>query len=210
MVKRPAIILLIILALVIGGYFIIKNRSGAADEALPTATPASMLVQESEHGNLTLLEIKDNSTGDAIQLKRFSDGNWSIVEPYEGAADQGTITAAETQLFALKILSSLETAADFSVLGLSKPSYIISLNFADGSEETIQVGAVTPTGSGYYVQRNGKVYVISTYSIDAILGLVNNPPYLATLTPSPQPPTSTPLPSETDLPGTATDTPQNP
>lgn len=192
MVKRPAIILLVILALVIGGYFLIKNRSNEANEAQPTATPASMLIQENEHGNLTLLEIKDNTTSTTLQLKRFSDGNWTIVAPYEGAADQGKVTAAETQLFALKIMSSLETAADFSVLGLSTPGYIISLTFVDGAEETIQVGAVTPTGSGYYVQRNGKVYVISTYSIDAILGLLDNPPYLAPQTPAAESTTSTP------------------
>jgi len=192
MVKRPAIILLIILALVIGGYIILKDRSSETDEALSTATPASMLFQESEHGNLTLLGIKDNATGDTLQLKRFSDGNWIIVAPYESAADQGTVTAAETQLFALKILSSMETAADFSALGLSTPSYIISLTFVDGSEETIQVGAVTPTGSGYYVQRNGKVYVISTYSIDAILGMLATPPYLATQTPAVELAISTP------------------
>ncbi len=209
MVKRPAIILLIILALVIGGYFLIKNQPGKDAEATPTATSA-MLIREEEHGNLTLLKITDNSTGSAIELKRFSDGNWSIVAPLEASADQGTVTAAETQLFALKTLTNLETAADFSVFGLSTPSYIISMNFEDGAEATIQIGAKTPTGSGYYVQRDGKVYVISTSSIDAILGLVNNPPYLATPTPSPEPPTPTPSPSGTTLPGTATNTPQNP
>jgi hypothetical protein len=209
MVKRPAIILLIILALAIGSYFLIKNRPAQETEATPTATSA-MLLQENEHGNLTLLKITDNSSDSAIELKRFSDGNWSIVAPQEASADQGMVTAAETQLFALRILTSLETAADFSVFGLSTPAYIITMKFEDGVEQTIQIGATTPTGSGYYVQKDGKVYVINTYSLNAILGLVNNPPYLATLTPSPEP-TSTPSPVETPIPETATNTPtQNP
>jgi len=199
MIKRPAIILLILLALVIGGYFLIKNRPGEEEEVTPTTTTA-MLIQESEHGNLTLLEITDNSTGTAIGLKRFSDGKWFIIAPIEMPADQGEVTAAETQIFALKVLSSLESTSDFSAFGLSTPAYVISLTFEDGTEQSILVGTKTPTSSGYYVQEDGKVYVVSTYSLDGILGLVNSPPYLATPTPSPS-----------DTPSTDTSTPsQNP
>ncbi len=195
MVKRPTIILLIVLALAIGGYFLVKSQTGKEAEATPTAETA-MLLQKETHGNLTLLEIVDNMNGNSIKLKRFSDGKWAILLPYEAAANQGTVTAAETQIFALKIQSNLEPVGDFSVFGLSTPSYAISLNFEDGAGQAILVGAKNPTGSGYFVQKDGKVYVISTYSIDAILGLLNNPPYLATLTPSPlatpAPETSTP------------------
>ena len=45
---------------------------------------------------------------------------------------------------------------------------------------------MTPTGSGYYVRYDdGKIYVISQSGIDAILKLLNAPPYPATETPNP-------------------------
>ena len=62
-------------------------------------------------------------------------------------------------------------------------------------ERKAQVGVITPTDSGYYVLNTaGEVVVVSKSSIDSLLELLKNPPYLETLTPSPTAVTETPLP----------------
>ena len=192
MIKRPAVILLVIIAIVLTSYVLIKKR-GAAEIAITPTVTESMLLRSDEHGNMIHIEMVDNTTRIMIGLKLFSDGKWIITEPTEAPADQGLVTAVETQLFAFRILTYLETAPDFSAIGLSAPLYTITIQFEDGSEQVIQVGDKTPTNSGYYLLLNGKVFVGNTSSIDSVLGLLKNPPYQ--VTPTPNPPDSSITPS---------------
>ena len=45
---------------------------------------------------------------------------------------------------------------------------------------------MTPTESGYYVSdTGGQIVVVSRSSVDALIALLENPPYLETPTPNP-------------------------
>jgi hypothetical protein len=48
----------------------------------------------------------------------------------------------------------------------------------------LYVGSATPTQSGYYVRKDGMVYVAGKFEIDDLVDLLKNPPVL--------PPTATP------------------
>ena len=97
---------------------------------------------------------------------------------------------------ALRIMTLLETSPEPSVVGLDVPSSTLELGFVSGKSHKIEVGNVSPTGSGYYVRFDGgKIYVISQSGIDALLKLLTAPPFPATETPSPTPESvSTPTP----------------
>jgi hypothetical protein len=72
----------------------------------------------------------------------------------------------------------------------------MELGFVNGTSHKIEVGNLSPTGSGYYVRFDGeKIYVIEKSGIDAILNLLTAPPFPATATPVPTPETTiTPTP----------------
>ena len=71
-------------------------------------------------------------------------------------------------------------------VGLAIPAKIMEFGFVNGTSHKIEIGSMTPTGSGYYVRYDaGTVYVISKSGIDALLNLLTAPPYPATETPSP-------------------------
>lgn len=186
MVKRPAILLLILLAVVVCAYLILRGKPGEDSKILATPTTTSLL-EKDVHGNLVELSVEDLTTGGKIGLKRFSDGKWIITEPEEGPADQGKVTAAETQLLSLSILNTMETGADLSTFGLTSPSFVISMLFEDGTDQALQIGNKTPTNSGYYVEKDGKVHVVAIYAVEPLLNLVKTPPL-------PPTPTSTPIP----------------
>jgi len=104
---------------------------------------------------------------------------------------------------------------DPKIVGLEMPEYVLTVKFTNGVERTVDIGVITPTESGYYVRdAEGKVIIISRSAIDSLLGLLDNPPYLETLTPSPTPSTatSTPPPAsqtpEIGTPSNETATPQ--
>ena len=85
------------------------------------------------------------------------------------------------------------------------PEYKLSVKFTNGVERNAQIGVITPTENGYYASIDGEIVIVSRSALDALIGLLNNPPYAETLTPSPVPATTTetPLPSTPEA-GTAT------
>ena len=158
MIKRSTWILLVILALVVGAYFLIKNQPAKGKTLTPTATGSSFLITQAQ-GVLQSLSISDNK-GNKFQMQRDLSKSWVITAPSSGVADQGLASAAETQVGALSILTQLQTPPDLSVVGLAGPAYTMQLGFVNGSSHKIDVGIISPTGSGYYVRFDGgKIYV---------------------------------------------------
>jgi hypothetical protein len=96
---------------------------------------------------------------------------------------------------------------DLKIVGLEAPDYMLTVKFTSGVERIVDIGVVTPTESGYYVRdMDGKVIIVSRSAIDALLGLLDNPPYLETPAPSPIPvgETQTLLPTQAVPAGTVT------
>ncbi|MGA2489351.1 MAG: DUF4340 domain-containing protein [Anaerolineales bacterium] len=194
MVKRPTWILLAILALAVGAYFIVKEQSLKASKLTPTPTENSYIITQAD-GVLQSLRISDNK-GNTFQMQRDLSKTWVITAPKSGTADQGLAGGAETQVDALRIVVTLETPPDPSAIGLAAPAYTMEMGFVNGASHKIEVGNLTPTSSGYYVRFDGgKIYVIEQSGIDALLNLLKAPPFPATATPvSTAESTSTPAP----------------
>jgi len=200
MVKRPTIVLLVVLALVVGAYFVIKSHPFNTSGASPTATSSSYLITSAD-GVLQSLRIDDNQ-GHTVMIQRDPSKVWVVAKPTPAEADQSLAGAAETQVGALQILTILDTTPDLSTIGLDPPADTIQLTFDSGIQHKLEVGALTPTSSGYYVRFDGaQIYVISQSGIDSLLNLLTAPPYPATATP-----VFTETPAETPTPEAATPT----
>ena len=135
-----------------------------------------------------------------MELARNAEGAWALKQPLEAAAVQGSSEAIASQVLAMRILEKI-VEIDLDLIGLSEPAYILTVKFSDGTERSVHIGVITPSETGYYVQdlSGGNMAIISKSSVDALIGLLNAPPYLETPTPSP-------VPSKTDL-ATATTRP---
>jgi hypothetical protein len=161
----------------------------------------------STDGSPNDIKISDN-IGNSVEVVRSANGTWGVTAPIVTAADQGSAEAAATQFSALRILANVQLGLD--VVGLDKPSYIINISFTGSKTHKLTIGSVTPIQNGYYVQLDGlQVQIVDKQGLDVILGLLNNPPYAATLTPEPSPASTTlpesPTPESinTPLPTTA-------
>lgn len=182
MIKRSTWILLVILAVVLVAYFVIKNRLPATSTtATPTALGDNYLVTKSD-GTLQSLRISDNKNN-VVQMQRDASGTWVVTLPTPAAADQALAGAAETQVGALRVVTILNNQLSLVDAGLETPSYTIDLTFTSGLKHVIQVGTLTPTNSGYYVRYDsGNLFVVSQAGIGALLNLLTAPPYVATAT----------------------------
>lgn len=201
--KRSSWIALLLLALAVGGYIFLKNRPVREKPSNePTATPRVYLYDYSEErGKIVSIRIQD-SEGNFVLLEKEND-QWFIKAPSPSIADQSKATMAETQIYGLGVKTLLEDTLDLPTIGLDKPTYVIEIRFENGETSRLEVGSRAPSGSGYYVRRDGKLFVAFEYNIDALANLIHYPPYpptptpAGTLTPTP---TETPAPTETPTP----------
>jgi hypothetical protein len=184
MIRKSTYTLLIIL-LILAAVVVFLQRTpalNAKSDSLPTSTDSPMLM---DLGNkaITAFAMSDDQ---GHVLKSFLDkqNNWFIEQPIGCQYSSDSLSSSLSLIQTLKVLVSLETPPALSDVGLNKPTYTLALTFNDGSTQTLKVGSVVPTGTGYYVQvNNDSVVVISQYSVDSLFGLVST----ACATPTPEP-----------------------
>ncbi len=189
MVRRETWLLLIIFTALIG-FAIYLNKRAAATEAEATPTGSQIFVFSQDEGLAERIEIIPTE-GQSVRIARNSERIWEVQLPFKGAADQGLAEAAGTQVRSLRVLDEIQGAPE--IFGLDKSDYVINIEFTHAAKHTLEVGSKTPTNSGYYTRLDKeKMMIVTLSSLDSLLNLVSNPPYLATPTPSPIPATATP------------------
>jgi len=194
-----------------GAYYYIKNRPQPADILVtPEASEQITYLFTAEEGVPTSIRI-ESKAGEKVEVVRDASNAWALTLPLEAKADQASAEAAAAQVTTMRILDKVPNL-DPSIAGLQTPEYVLTVKFNGNVERTVNIGVVTPSESGYYVQdaSGGDVQIVSKSSVDALLSLLTSPPYLETLTPSATA-TETPLATatlEAGTPATETATPQ--
>lgn len=179
-------------------------------DAGKTATPglsSSALIPPGE-GLISGLEITD-ADGNSVTLKH-EPAVWTVAlngKISDKEADQTAVEQAVSQAQGLPIIdaSITPTSTDLSGFGLDKPSYYYKVTMESGKIFTFKIGKLTSISDGYYVQReDGTIAVVEKFTMDALLKLVKQPPFLTTPTPSPAPVTETPTATITAPPAPTT------
>jgi len=90
---------------------------------------------------------------------RKTDGDWRIVKPIEGPADEGAVSALLNQLVNLKAERTFKKGeVDPKAYGLDKPPMKVELKTKDGKTFKLEVGTKTALGSNRAVTRgDGKI-----------------------------------------------------
>ena len=185
MIRRSTVVYIVLLLVLAGVYYYLNNREQPAEIEL-TVEPTSGVAQEylftAEEGTPTSIRIESKS-GETVEVARGEDNAWTLIQPVEAEADQGAAEAAASQVTTMRIVDTVPDL-DPGIIGLDDPEYILTLKFTSGGQRTVDVGVITPTESGYYVRDADKILIVSRSAIDALLGLLTNPPYLETPTPA--------------------------
>ncbi len=208
--KRTTWVLVIIFVVVLGAAYVFQQHTmnTAASQTTPTATPEQNLLNI-QSSALRSLRIED-AQGKTVALSRDASGKWTLTEPKPPATDTGRVEQAVSNLNGLLIMNKLVTPPPAQDTGLAKPAYTITLDTGSGQPQVVQIGTVTPTGTGYYAQlKGGPVVVVSKSSVDGLLDIFNTPPIQPTATLTPPAKTSapgftsgTPAPSGASIQGT--------
>jgi hypothetical protein len=193
--RRPTVIFLLLFLALAVTYYYLNNREQPADISV-TVEPTTEVryLFTAEDGLPTSIRI-ESKAGDVVEVARDAANAWALIEPNEASADQASAEAAASQVTTMQILDTIPEV-DPEIVGLTNPEYIVTIKFSSDVERKVDIGVVTPTESGYYVRNtNGDIVIISRSSVDALLGLLTNPPYAETPTPEAATPSNvTPTP----------------
>ncbi len=193
--KRPTLILLILLALSGGVYWLLNQPdSPIRAQVMGTATPVT--APEFLAGPLApaFAKIQIEASGGPRMTLQALGQNWTLTLDNADSlpADPTLAESAAGGLRNIHILRHLESGSNPADFGLDQPSHTVSVLYADGSELRFRLGQATVIGSGYYAQlADGSIVILDSAGIEELLRLMQNPPYLFTptpeITPSPAP-----------------------
>jgi hypothetical protein len=175
MLRRSTwIILGLFLLLLAGVYWQQRQQASATPGVTPTAASEVFLFPDSASINSLRVEHVGSQT---IEAARNPQGKWQLSWPQAPATDSGALDTAVTQLGQLTPLSLMTTPPTLQAAGLDKPTYRLLAGYTDGRQVILNVGKPSPVGGSYYVLVTGKgVFVVSSYGLDPVLNLADNPP----------------------------------
>ena len=177
--NRPTLVVLIIFLVLTGLVFYLRQQEPVAEELEVTPIPPAEFLLTNSDGYPLSIDIQSKD-GRQVTLTRNKDDVWVLINPIESEANQGSAEAAATQLSSLRIVSRPEVAPD--IVGLNPASFTMIVNLTGGEEKIVRIGDLTPTGSGYYANVNGsnEVLIVSQTGLDALLIMLESPPYKST------------------------------
>jgi Domain of unknown function (DUF4340) len=184
MIRRPTWILLITFLVLVTVVFL-WQRSQDQQGVIGTPTTTSSVLLSDEGSSIVGLRISAINGG-LLEVKLNEEGHWVLVNLPGETVDETRIESAISVIGGMSALTEIDQPPDFNVIGLDPADYRVRVNFDNGTEQVILIGAETPTQSGYYVVgENESVVVVSGFDIDTLLGLLTDPPVVAATTPDP-------------------------
>lgn len=193
---RMLVVLAAIAVVVVGLYVYLSSGDTFDDlaarlesEETPFPTPV-VLLEETAGDSVTAFAVTNNETGESLEAA-LQDGEWVVVSAPEGtdtdlSVDTFRLENAAGTLLLVTSLTTLEDVTGLAQYGLESPAYTIEFETALAREQTLHVGDLNPAGMMYYVQVPGddRVFMVNQFSLNAVTGLVDEPPFV---TPTPDP-----------------------
>jgi hypothetical protein len=206
--RRILLGLVIAFVVLVGLAWLLDANASMPSPTIPagsvTATTAPLWSVDST--SINLIRIEDLTKSTKVEIQKNLKGTWVIMDLTPVDADQTVITNALTGLSKITVFHDYGETLDPAEFGLAQPSYLLTIKTADNKSFILEIGAMNPTATGYYVRVQGtkKIYTVRAALLSSVIGYLTNKPVPPTITPTPTvTPTVTPTPTITNT-GTIT------
>jgi hypothetical protein len=208
--RRILLGLVIAFVVLVGLAWLLDANASMPSPTIPagsmTATTAPLLSVDS--ASINLIRIEDLTKGTKVEVQKDAKGTWVIMDLPAVEAEQTTVSNALTSLAKITVFHDYGENLDPAEFGLAKPSYKLTIQTVDGKNFSLEIGALNPTATGYYVRLPGTKKILSVRAsvLSTVIGYLTSKPLPPTITPTPTvTPTITPTPTVTNT-GTITAT----
>ncbi|MCL6429822.1 MAG: DUF4340 domain-containing protein [Anaerolineae bacterium] len=191
--RTTLMVVAVFLALLAYVYFGELHRPTSAP-----ATPTPIPVWSLEADQIVGLTVRSGEK--QTRLVRSGEGEWRLEAPTQEPAHGERIDRVLSNLATMSPTRSFtEVAGLLEEYGLVQPSLEATVQLADGSTQTLRVGASNPQQTAYYAQVEGAagVHLLPAWLITSLRDLLEQPPIRPTPTPTL---TATPTPEATATP----------
>lgn len=174
-------LLLILAAVVVIAVVILLNGQPATAPGDPTPTSAAVTgsvfvgVDAPGADSITLTNYE---SGEFVTFTRDTGGAWDIAGTYSSDVTdplQDGVVTGIAPIQSLVFLDSFESD-QLSGFGLDQPTYTIEVNGADGTQYTLYVGSLNPSGNRYYAVAQTFAGAASTADPNAALSTAETTP----------------------------------
>ena len=196
---RLTLILVAIAAILAGYVFLVELRREPPPPPGAPTVPTPTTILSGTPDDLATVEVR-TAEGRTV-LNRPPGGNWLLIEPAGGDADQVRMATVTGRLIPLTANRVLTDTSQLGQYGLAAPTTSAVLTRKDGGRIELRIGDQTALADGYYLRvgDEGPIYIVSRGPIDELRRLVSDPP-LPRPTATPVVPTPTPTPTPTPPP----------
>lgn len=157
MKPRSVLVILVILAVAVGAYLFLEDRS---EQKVEQERIASRLFDLTDPVSVDYVEIAGKDLAKPIQIKRHQDKHqWDISQPIVSVADNLSVERLINTLVEAVSQQRLEGKQDLASFGLDPAAYTITLKTKDNKSYTVLVGGESPTGDFAYLAPGDKSQV---------------------------------------------------
>lgn len=179
---RSIIILLVILAVLGGVYFVVSQPE-------PEVKEPKVYVWDIKDDDIEHIVISLPREGKSQAFIKISEGDkfpWFFDDQQRSEVDQerwgGGIPLLLSGPSAYRVITESATDEQLAEFGLTQPSMKITLTLKNKDIVATDVGDNTPNSQNYYVRAPGSnaVAIVDATWYDVLKGLVTDPPYAST------------------------------
>jgi hypothetical protein len=203
MIRRPTWILLGVFVVLLAGTVYLSRTGNLSFLPEETPVPTKSPLFSLDTGQITAIEV-DKRGDQVVRLDHTADAGWSVTQPPGSQVAPEEVETAVVTISTWTVQNELSVPPPMDAMGLATPAYVITFSTSNGQTRFVNVGNLTPTSSGYYVQVDGgPPVVIGKANLDPLLQL-----WTTALQPTPTSmqdqtstiPVETPPPTETSQP----------
>jgi hypothetical protein len=202
MIRRNTWIVLAVFAVILAMIWVIP----LAQSRLPQTTPTPTSAPRTMFPSTAIAEVTMTGLqGHSVTVQSSGNNTWKVTSPKDITIDTTQIAGAIGALTGLTIQTDMPLQPPADSMGLTTPADVITIKFTDGTQTVMQVGKVSATGTGVYVQIKGSpAVVVNKNDMDSVLQLLTLT--IPTATPSAEAPTEAPSVAVTEVPTIETPT----
>lgn len=184
MIRKSTWILLAIFILMVAGVFLWqKSQDSQSEEETPNEAVEFLI----DTKGILVVGLRISSPdGHSMEVRKKADGMWELIGSEDKQIDLGRIESTISSVEELRLVTKLNTELDKKIIGLDPPRYKLEVELENQDLIVALIGEETPTQGSYYAFIDSNpVVVVSSYGVENLIKLLNDPPIL-------RPPTAPP------------------